>query len=103
LAEQHHRPLSLLLRLTNDSQFGLRADEIEAIVRNRKEYPFLTIRGLQFFSGTQKASYKKIDRELRKIDQLLFSLQDQYGFEAEELEYGPGFPVAYFTDDKIEE
>ncbi len=103
LAEKYQRKLPLLLRLTNDSQFGIRADEIETIIANREQYPYLHIQGIQFFSGTQKTSYKKLDRELRKLDQLLSTLKENYNYVAEELEYGTGFPVAYFRDDSFDE
>ncbi len=98
LSEKYHKPLSLLLRLTNDSQFGINQEEIEQIIRKREHTPFLRIRGIQFFSGTQKTSLKKLKREIELLDVLLVHLEEEYGYHAEELEYGPGFPVSYFGE-----
>ena len=103
LAEKYGKTLSILLRLTNDSQFGINEGEILEIIRDRGEYPYLNIRGIQFFSGTQKTSIKKLAREIRMLDGLLETLATDYGYQAEELEYGSGFPVAYYQDEKLDE
>lgn len=103
LAQQYQRKLSLLLRLTNGSQFGINAADIEQIVANRAQFPLLTFRGIQYFSGTQKNSLKKYARELRMLDNFLQKLHDSYGYTAPELEYGTGFPVAYFLDESVDE
>ena len=82
LAQQYDRTLPLLLRLTNGSQFGINKGDIEAIVARRGETPEIDLLGIQFFSGTQKTSLKKLKREV---------------------EYGPGFPVNYFQSDELDE
>lgn len=92
LAKQYGRTLPLLLRLTNGSQFGINKGDIEAIVARRGETPEVDILGIQFFSGTQKTSLKKLKREVGKLDDLLTLLEEKYGFVARELEYGPGLP-----------
>lgn len=103
LSEKYQKQLPILLRLTNDSQFGINESDIREIIEHRAEYPFLDILGIQFFSGTQKTSLKKLARELRALDALLDDLREDYGFEARELEYGTGFPVAYFDGETIDE
>lgn len=103
LAQQYGRKLPLLLRLTNGSQFGINKGDIEAIVARRGETPEVDILGIQFFSGTQKTSLKKLKREVGKLDDLLTLLEEKYGFVARELEYGPGFPVSYFQSDELDE
>ncbi|MCR5781671.1 MAG: alanine racemase [Clostridia bacterium] len=102
-AKKYGRRLKVLLRLTNQSQFGMDTPEIERIIANRKDCPELRITGLQYFSGTQKTSVKKLRRELENLDRFMTELSRKYGYEADELEYGPGFPVAYFEDDKHDE
>ena len=103
LAKEYGRTLPLLLRLTNGSQFGINKGDIEAIVARRGETPEVDILGIQFFSGTQKTSLKKLKREVGKLDDLLTLLEEKYGFVAQELEYGPGFPVSYFQSDELDE
>ncbi len=103
LSEKYQKQLPILLRLTNDSQFGINEAEIREIVEKREDYPYLHLLGIQFFSGTQKTSLKKLARELRSLDALLLDLKEQYGYEAEELEYGPGFPVAYYEGETLDE
>ena len=103
LSEKYDRVLPVLLRLTNDSQFGMDSGEIKNIIAERSKYKNLDIHGLQFFSGTQKTSLKKLKREVCKLDELLTFLREEYGFESKELEYGPGFPVAYFEGENVNE
>lgn len=103
LSRRYGKRIPLLLRLTNDSQFGINEEDIRVIVENRGEYPLLELRGVQFFSGTQKTSLKKLARELRSLEALLQSLQEEYGYRAQELEYGPGFPVAYYEGEELDE
>ena len=99
LSRKYGKKLKLLLRLTNDSQFGINEEEIEALIRDRAQYPGLEFVGIQFFSGTQKTSLKKLRRELLHLDELLTRLEAEYGYRSPELEYGPGFPVRYFGED----
>ena len=98
LSEKYGKKLKILLRLTNDSQFGINEEEIEALVRYRGDHPGLDYRGIQFFSGTQKTSLKKLRREILHLDELLIRLETDYGWRSPELEYGPGFPVSYFGE-----
>lgn len=95
--------IPLLLRLTNESQFGINEEDIEKIISHRDAFPRIEILGIQFFSGTQKTSAKKLAREIRRLGALLQRLKDEYGYEARELEYGPGFPVSYFPADSCNE
>lgn len=99
LSNKYKKQIPLLLRLTNGSQFGINEDEIIQIIANRNQYQYLQILGIQFFSGTQKTSIKKLKREIERLDGLLYRLKEEYYFDAKELEYGPGFPTAYFKDD----
>ena len=103
LSRKYGKNLKILLRLTNDSQFGINEEEIEALVRDREQYENLEFLGIQFFSGTQKTSLKKLRREILHLDALLGTLEEKYGYRASELEYGPGFPVSYFGEDLEEE
>ncbi|MCR4594124.1 MAG: alanine racemase [Clostridiales bacterium] len=102
-SEKYSKRTKLLLRLTNNSQFGINASEIKSIIKASECKPFIDILGIQFFSGTQKTSEKKIRREIEMLDGFLTELKDELGFIAGELEYGPGFPVSYFTDNGFDE
>ena len=103
LSGRYGRRLKVLPRLTNDSQFGIDAGDIESIISKRNEHPTIDIIGIQYFSGTQKTSLKKYRRELEMLDGFLAKLKDEFGFEAGELEYGTGFPVSYFEGGMFDE
>lgn len=101
LSAKYNVRLSVLLRLTSGNQFGLEEDEIFRIISTERET--FDIRGIQYFSGTQKNSVKRLKREIDYLDGFLQTLQQEYHFAAEELEYGPGLPVAYFEAEEFDE
>lgn len=91
--------LNVILRLTSGNQFGICEEEIVDILENRNNYSFLNIIGIQYFSGTQKKLSKRIIKELEYVDEFLNKLRENHGYVAEELEFGPGFPVMYFESE----
>ncbi|MCM1545375.1 MAG: alanine racemase [Ruminococcus sp.] len=103
LGEKYNRRLTLLLRLTNASQFGISKQEIKQMIAEREKYKNIDVAGIQYFSGTQKSSIKKLKREIEKLDAFLIELKDELDFTARELEYGTGFPVSYFDEEEFDE
>lgn len=92
--------LHVYLRLTSGNQFGMDQEMIQNIIEVRNMCPFLKIQGIHYFSGTQKKTVEKIRKELEYLDQFCRELEEGTGFQIEELEYGPGIPVAYFEGQK---
>ncbi len=103
LALEYNKPMRLLIRLTSGNQFGLNKEDLEQVLTDALSTPLLTVNGLQFFSGTQKTSVKRVRKELEELDAYLAELKDRYGFDAEELEYGAGLPASYFQGDTFDE
>lgn len=102
LAKKYGKHIKVLLRITNDSQFGM--DEADALAALTDEnFALLDFCGLQFFSGTQKTSIKKARRELTMMHTVFCKARDIYGEKMRTLEYGTGFPVAYFADEAFDE
>ena len=95
LAGTHGKKLKLLPRLSCGTQFGMDEKEITQILEAPD--PAIEICGLQFFSGTQKTSLKKMRRELEKCSRWVRA------FGLRELEFGTGFPVFYFADETFDE
>lgn len=85
----------VLLRLTNGSQFGMSAADIESIIGHPEEYPGLAIYGIHYFSGTQK-KLRQVKKDVERITSLLADLKEKYGFEPQLVEYGPGASADYF-------
>ena len=95
--------INLLIRLTSGNQFGIGQEEVEEIIKNRAKYENLEIKGIQYFSGTQKISLKNIRKEIENADLFLEKLENEYGYKAEEFEFGGGFPVFYFENSEFDE
>lgn len=95
--------LNIMIRITSGNQFGINTDDAEEIIVNCAQYKNLNIKGIEYFSGTQKVSIKNLQRELDYIDTFIEKVQEKYDFEIEELEFGPGFPVYYFENSTFDE
>lgn len=91
----------VLLRLSSGNQFGMDRDVIERSIEHRKEYPHLTIGGIQYYSGTQKKDSKVLE-ELNELDALCGEIEEKYQFDINVLEYGPGFGIGYFSKEDTE-
>lgn len=101
-AEKYNKKIKLLLRLTSGNQFGLDEDGVKKIITSYDKNT-VEIIGIQYFSGTQKTSLKRIKREIDYADAFLAELENEYCFKSDEFEYGPGLPVAYFDTDNFNE
>ena len=97
-AERYRVKLPVLLRLSNGSQFGMDGEELLRLMRTG--HPWLTPVGIHYFTGTQKKKAKRILRELEDLDDFLLRLEDETGWTAPRLEYGPGLPVSYFDGEE---
>lgn len=96
----------LLLRLSSGNQFGMDAGELSAVAERlcrRDAASWADPVGIQYFSGTQKVSARRLRREVERLDRLVADLRAEAGWEVTELEYGPGLPVAYFEGDGFDE
>ena len=101
-AEKYNKKIKLLLRLTSGNQFGLDEDDVKKIITSYDKNT-VEIIGIQYFSGTQKTSLKRIKREIDYADAFLAELENEYCFKSDEFEYGPGLTVAYFDTDNFNE
>ena len=88
------RAASALLRLTNNNQFGMTAGEALNLLSQREDYPRVRISGLHFYPGTQRLSVDKLSQEFALF---LAMLEQLKGFPIEEIAYGSGLGVDYFS------
>ncbi len=97
------KKLPILIRLNcGGNQFGVDRETLEEIVRKETTCKYLRIKGIQMFSGTQKKKLRQIEQELQMLDAYCTELMEKYGFYVQELEYGPGLYVSYFTNEEDE-
>ncbi|MGN1371484.1 MAG: diaminopimelate decarboxylase family protein [Candidatus Coprovivens sp.] len=99
--EKYNRNINVLIRLTSGNQFGVNEEEAIDILKENNE--FINISGFEYFSGTQKHSIKKINKEIDYLVEFVNKVEQELNISIEEIEYGPGFPVYYFQDDEFAE
>ena len=92
----------VLIRVADESQFGMDAEDVKEIIGNRQNYPGILIKGLHYFTGTQKTKPAQIEKELDHISSLIDEIHETLDFEVEELEYGTGLAVDYFRENADE-
>ena len=92
----------VLVRLSCESQFGMDRSELMSVIADRADIPGIDIKGIHYFTGTQKTRPKEIIKELSGLSRLIDELDAELGFRVERIEYGTGLAVDYFTDDADE-
>ena len=91
-------PIPVLLRLSDESQFGMDKEEILEILKNRANYPQVEIVGLHYFTGTQKKKAKEIQREMNRLRRFISRLYEEADYIPSQIEYGTGLGVNYFAN-----
>ena len=96
-AIEHGKVIPVLLRLNAGSQFGMSKEDLCDAIERRAEYSGVQIVGIHYFAGTQRKKLSEQKAELAMLKELMEELKEQYDYQIEKLEYGPGLPVPYFT------
>ena len=92
----------VLVRLSCESQFGMDRADVFDVIRKRDSIPGVDIKGIHYFTGTQKTRPKEIIKEVSRLEKLLDELVSETGYKAERVEYGTGLAVDYFAPDADE-
>ena len=103
LLKNMNEKIKIIIRVTNGNQFGINEDELKKIIEDNQNTPNIEIQGVQYFTGTQKNSVKKLRKELEYMDNLIQEIEENYNFKIKELEFGTGFPVYYFKNEEFNE
>lgn len=101
LSSKYKKKIQILPRLTSNNQFGVTEEEIEHIINTKNEY--MDFVGIEYFSGTQKHSMKRIQKEFEIIKNLIEKIEKNGTVSIQEIEYGTGFPIYYFQGDSFDE
>ena len=97
-ASNNQKKMSVYFRLTSGNQFGMDEETIDGLLKAAADNNFIEVRGIHFFSGTQK-KVKRIKDETQRIKDYFIKMKEA-GHEFGELEYGPGMAVSYFEGQK---
>lgn len=103
LANHYQKKVKILIRLTSGNQFGVSESDLFTLIESSLINPLIEVRGIEYFSGTQKHSIKKLTKEFDYLKEIITSIKEKFNYEIKELEYGTGFPVFYFEDSNFDE
>lgn len=87
------------LRLTSGNQFGMDSENLKRAVAEKGSYEGVDIVAIHYYSGTQKKKLAVVEKELAELEELADTLEERFGLSGISLEYGPGLPADYFSDD----
>lgn len=87
----------VIIRLSSGNQFGMSESDLKECIKLLKPYSNINIRGIHFFSGTQK-KLTKISDEIVFIENFCNRIKFETGIEFSDIEYGPGLSYEYFSD-----
>ena len=102
LVNKYKKRINVLIRLTSGNQFGVNEEDFMYIVNNN-DNNYINIQGIEYFSGTQKHSIKRIAKEIDYLREFTDKVEQQTSLNIKEIEYGPGLPVFYFQDEEFNE
>lgn len=103
LTEKYKNKIEVLIRLTSNNQFGVSEEDFKKIIEENLDNTYIKIVGVEYFSGTQKHSIKKINKEIDYLCSFIEEIEKDYSIIVEEVEYGTGSPVFYFQDEEFDE
>lgn len=90
--------VNVILRLTGGNQFGMSKADIHRCIEQLRAVPPVHIRGIHYFTGTQK-KIAKIQSEVEFITTWCDELKRTTGISFPDIEYGPGLSFDYFCVD----
>ena len=93
--ENQHKQ-GVILRLTGGNQFGMSEKDLAECIEKLQKEPNIKIRGIHFFTGTQK-KFKTIEEEIHFIEDYCTRIKTDFGLPEIEIEYGAGLPYEYFS------
>lgn len=96
-SESKHQQ-EVILRFTGGNQFGMSSQDIENCISKIKAVDSLVVRGIHYFTGTQK-KINKIQEEVTFIQSFCDELKNKAGITFDSIEYGPGLSFNYFSND----
>lgn len=91
--------VNILLRISSGNQFGMDFDQVIEILNHQDRFPSLRVKGIHYYSSTQKRQRKEIDADIT----LLEAVRNQTKGNFTEIEYGPGLGVPQFQSHTPEE
>ena len=103
LALKYNKKIDVLIRLSSSNQFGVIEEDFEKIIKENENNNYINILGIQYFTGTQKHSIKKVNKEIDYLNNFISLIESKYPIKIKEVEYGTGSPVFYFQGEEFDE
>lgn len=103
-ASKTNSSVSVILRLSARSQFGMSLEDIERILEDATQNPGnVKIIGIHYFVGTQREKLKHQKKEIEMLKETVEGLRAKYNLSLDWMEYGPGLAYHYFEGEDMED
>lgn len=95
-ATKYDKKVNIFLRLTSGNQFGMSEDDLNKVIKLAINNKYMNILGIEYFSGTQKDSIKRLAKEINYLNDFVNYIEKKHQINIQVIEFGPGLPVSYF-------
>lgn len=95
ISERGINNVTVLPRLTSGNKFGMCRDDIISIIKECNKLN-ISVKGVQYFSGTQKKRFSVYEKELAELDAFCNEIEKVTGTKVNYIEYGPGLFFEYY-------
>ena len=95
ISERGLSDVTILPRLTSGNKFGMDKSDIISIIKECINLN-INVKGIQYFSGTQKKRMSVYEKELRELDEFCDEINKMTGTVINYIEYGPGLFFDYY-------
>lgn len=99
LSQDYSIKIEVLVRLSSGNQFGMDQETIYNLLVNRTSNSPQIV-GIHSYAGTQKKNVEKINQDFEAVLQFILDLEEKFGFENLEMEFGPGLYIDYFQNEE---
>lgn len=96
ISEKGIKEVYILPRLSSGNKFGMSKEDVLSVIDECKTSSVLNLKGIQYFSGTQKKRMSVIEKELSELDLFCAEIKEQKDITVNYIEYGPGMLYDYY-------
>lgn len=103
ISSQENRVSKILFRLSIGNQFGLSADDLLKVLKERKNFNSIKILGIQQYAATQCFKAGEEKKYIEKLFQIINELEETVQYQFKIVDYGGGVGIPYYESDMEKE
>lgn len=99
ISAEEQRVSKVILRLSIGNQFGIAADELLEMLKERNNFQNINITGIQQYAATQCFKLEEERKYIEKLFKIIEELEEAVDYQFEMVSYGGGIGIPYYEGD----